>query len=87
MHEQLDELLAARDQMEQLLRVFVEIGADLDLDATLHRIIAAARQLTSAPYGALAVRDPEGNLLRLCTREWTPTRFGASGICRWARGC
>jgi len=64
MHEQLDELLAARDQMEQLLRVFVEIGADLDLDATLHRIIVAARQLTSAPYGALALRDPEGNLLR-----------------------
>ncbi|MCV7053271.1 GAF domain-containing sensor histidine kinase [Mycobacterium heidelbergense] len=64
MHEQLDELLAARDQMEQLLRVIVEIGAHLDLDTTLRRIIAAARELTSAPYGALAVRDPEGDLLR-----------------------
>ncbi|OBG67177.1 histidine kinase [Mycobacterium sp. E735] len=64
MHEQLDELLAARDQMEQLLRVIVEIGAGLDLDATLHRIIGAARKLTSAPYGALAIRDLEGNLLR-----------------------
>ena len=49
--------------MEQLLRVIVEIGADLDLDATLRRIILAARELTSAPYGALAVRDPEGNLI------------------------
>ncbi|OBH12137.1 histidine kinase [Mycobacterium sp. E1747] len=64
MHEQLDELLAARDQMEQLLRVIVEIGAGLGLDATLHRIIGAARKLTAAPYGALAIRDPEGNLLR-----------------------
>ncbi len=63
MHEQLDELLAARDQMEKLLHVFVEIGTGLDLDATLHRIIVAARKLTSAPYGALAVRDPDGNLL------------------------
>jgi signal transduction histidine kinase len=63
MHEQLDELLASRDQMEQLLRVIVEIGADLDLDATLRRIIAAARKLTSAPYGALAIRDREGNLI------------------------
>ncbi len=63
MHEQLDELLTARDQMEKLLRVIVEIGADLDLDATLHRIILAARELTSAPYGAVAVRDPEGTLL------------------------
>lgn len=65
MHSQLDELLAARDQMEHLLRVFVEIGGSVgDLDATLHGIIAAARGLTAAPYGALAIRDPEGNLLR-----------------------
>ncbi len=63
MHGQLDELLAARDQMEQLLRVIVEIGAGLDLDATLHRVIAAARELTAAPYGALSVRDPEGDLI------------------------
>ncbi|MFZ1178616.1 MAG: GAF domain-containing sensor histidine kinase [Mycobacterium sp.] len=49
--------------MEQLLRVIVEIGAGLDLDATLHRVIAAARDLTGAPYGALAVRDPEGDLI------------------------
>ncbi|WP_081284892.1 GAF domain-containing sensor histidine kinase [Mycobacterium intracellulare] len=48
---------------EQLLRVIVEIGAGLDLDATLHRIIGAARELTSAPYGALAVRDHDGNLI------------------------
>jgi len=63
MHEQLDELLAARDQMEQLLQVIVEIGSDLDLDVTLRRIILAARNLTSAPYGALAVRDPDGTLM------------------------
>ncbi|MBV8787891.1 MAG: GAF domain-containing sensor histidine kinase [Mycobacterium sp.] len=63
MHEQLDELLASRDQMEQLLRVIVEIGSSLDLDATLRRIIGAARELTSAPYGALAIRDREGNLI------------------------
>jgi signal transduction histidine kinase len=59
----LDELLAARDQMEQLLRVIVEIGSDLDLDATLRRIVRAARDLTSAPYGALAIRDPGGTLI------------------------
>jgi signal transduction histidine kinase len=59
----LDELLAARDQMEQLLRVIVEIGSDLDLDATLRRIVCAARDLTSAPYGALAIRDPAGTLI------------------------
>lgn len=62
MHAQLDELLGARDQMERLLRVIVEIGAGLDRDATLHRIISAARELTSAQYGALAIRDRDGNL-------------------------
>ena len=62
-HDQLDELLASRDQMEQLLQVIVEIGADLDVDATLHRIVVAARQLTSAPYGALALRDRDGMLI------------------------
>src|SRR5207302_4173978 len=45
-------------------RVFVEIGAKLgDLDATLHRVIAAAMELTAAPYGALAIRDPDGILI------------------------
>ena len=62
-HARTDELWAAHDQMERLLRVIVEIGAGLDLDATLHRIISAARELTSAPYGALAVRDRDGNLI------------------------
>lgn len=63
MHRQLDELLAARDQMERLLRVIVEIGSDLDLDATLRRIVRAAKDLTRAPYGALAVRDSSGMLM------------------------
>lgn len=63
MHEQLDELLASRDQMEQLLALNIEIGADLDLDATLVRIVTAARQLTGAQYGALGVRDADGRLM------------------------
>jgi signal transduction histidine kinase len=54
---------ATGPEMDQLLRVIVEIGSDLDLDATLRRIIRAARDLTSAPYGALAVRDADGTLI------------------------
>lgn len=60
--QQLDQLLAARDQMELLLRVVVEIGSDLDLDATLHRVITAAMSLTGARYGALGVRAADGGL-------------------------
>ena len=55
MHEQLDELVSARDQMGQLLQLAMEIGSDLELDATLHRIITAAMRTTGARYGALGV--------------------------------
>ncbi|MDD4867134.1 MAG: SpoIIE family protein phosphatase [Mycobacterium sp.] len=62
-HEQLDELLAARDQMAELARVIVEIGSDLDLDAALRRIVGAAMELTGARYGALGIRAPDGGLV------------------------
>ncbi len=62
-NEQLDELVAARDQMEQLVRVIVEIGSDLDLDVTLHRIVNGAMELTGAPYGALGIRASDGSLV------------------------
>ncbi|ODR14769.1 ATPase [Mycobacterium shimoidei] len=62
MDEQLDELRAARDQLEQLVQVIVEIGADLDLDVTLRRIVDAAMQLTGARLAALGIRGPAGGL-------------------------
>jgi signal transduction histidine kinase len=64
MHEQLDELLAARDQMEQLLRVIVDIGSNLEnLDVTLHGIVKAAMELAGACYGALGIYGSDGKLL------------------------
>ncbi|WP_197379843.1 SpoIIE family protein phosphatase [Mycolicibacterium mengxianglii] len=62
-HEQVDELVAARDQMEQLVGAIVAIGSDLDLDVTLHRIVNAAMELCDARYGALAVRGSDGALV------------------------
>lgn len=62
MHEQLEELVADRDQMGQLLQVAIEIGSDLDLDATLHRIVAAALGMTGARYGAIGIWAPDGTL-------------------------
>lgn len=60
--EQVGELVAAHDQMEQLVRVIVEIGSDLDLDVTLHRIVNGAMELSGARYGALGIRAPDGAL-------------------------
>ncbi|MFZ1161671.1 SpoIIE family protein phosphatase [Mycobacterium sp.] len=55
MHEQVDELRAARDHIEQLVQVIVEIGSDLDLHGTLRRIVKAAMELTGARFGALGI--------------------------------
>lgn len=63
MRAQLAELLGARDQMERLLRVTVGLASDLDLDATLRRIVTAAMELTGAGYGALGVLGTEGTLV------------------------
>src|ERR1700744_2607712 len=60
--EQLDDAVAAHDQMEQLVQVIVEIGSVLNLDATLHRIVDAAMRLTGARYGALGIRASDGTL-------------------------
>ena len=62
-HDQLDELVSARDQMEQLVQVIVEIGSDLDLEVTLHRIVNGALELTGARYGALGIRAADGALV------------------------
>ncbi len=60
---QLAELLGARDQMERLLQFTVGLASDLDLDATLRRIVTAAMELTGAGYGALGVLGAEGTLV------------------------
>jgi signal transduction histidine kinase len=43
--------------------VIVDIAADLDLDATLKRIVTAAMELTGARFGALGVRGPDDTLI------------------------
>lgn len=60
--EQLDELQTAREQMDLLLDAVVEIGSDLDLDATLRRVIVAAKRLTGARYGGLGARAADGTI-------------------------
>ncbi|KZS59365.1 histidine kinase [Mycobacterium kansasii] len=49
--------------MRLLLRAIVEMSSDLDLDATLHRIVTAAMDLTGSRYGAIAVHDHDDQLV------------------------
>lgn len=62
MGEHLDDVVAARDQMERLVRVIVAIGSDLDLDVTLHRIVHGAMELSGARCAALGIRAADGSL-------------------------
>jgi GAF domain-containing protein len=65
-HLQLDDLLAElqvrlqavmanRDRMRGLIEAVVAIGAGLDLESTLRRIVETAVRLVDATYGALGV--------------------------------
>ncbi len=60
MPDQVDELRAARDQIDQLVQVIIEIGSDLDLPATLRRIVNAAMDLAGARFAALGIRRSDG---------------------------
>ena len=60
MTDQVSELQAVQDQIEQLVQAIVEIGSDLDLHGTLHRIVKAAIALTGARLGALGVTREDG---------------------------
>lgn len=77
--DQHDELVAARDQMERLVRAIVEIGSDLDLDVTVHRLVNAAMELADARYGALGIRGSDGALVSFVQSgldEVTARKFG-----------
>jgi signal transduction histidine kinase len=50
---------AALPELE-LLQTFAAIGADLELDEVLHRIVRTAADLVDAEFGALGVLDPNG---------------------------
>ena len=86
--DQHDELVAARDQMERLVRAIVEIGSDLDLDVTIHRIVNAAIELAGARYGALGIRGSDGTLVSFvhagtgwAIPDTTHSRRSSTGMC------
>ncbi|MFE2752305.1 GAF domain-containing protein [Actinosynnema sp. NPDC059335] len=55
MRERLTEIGSTRDKMQGLLDAVLAVGAGLELDSTLQRIVQAAVGLVGARYGALGV--------------------------------
>jgi signal transduction histidine kinase len=60
---QLGAVLATRDRMRGLLEAVVAIGTDLELEATLRRIVEAAVELVDARFGALGVISEDNRLV------------------------
>src|SRR5262245_66525769 len=84
--DQLDQLVAARNQMEQLVRAIVEIGSDLDLDVTLKRIVNAALELAGARNGTLGIRGSDGTLVSFVDAGMDDAQAGPIGELRTGEG-
>ena len=75
-----DEIMEYQERLRALLDAVVGIGADLDLNSTLDRIVTAACELADARYGALGVVGPDGRrLVRFITHGVTDDEIAAIG--------
>ncbi len=61
-HRRLGASVSSRETLRDLLEAVLAVGAGLDLDTTLQRIVRTATDLLGARYGALGVRSPGGGL-------------------------
>ncbi|WP_051366163.1 GAF domain-containing sensor histidine kinase [Hamadaea tsunoensis] len=84
--DRVGDVLASRERLRSLLDAVVGIGTDLDLRATLERIVVAACQLTDARYGALGVIGAEGKLVEFITHGLDPRTHAAIGNPPTGRG-
>lgn len=71
-HDQLEELVADRAQMGQLLQIAIAIGSDLDLDAILQRVVSAAMGMTGARYAAIGLWGHDDDLVWFVHRGMDP---------------
>ncbi|WP_202875636.1 GAF domain-containing protein [Kribbella speibonae] len=75
-----DEIMEYQERLRALLDAVVGIGADLDLNSTLDRIVSAACELAGAQYGALGVVGADGKrLVRFITHGVTDEQISAIG--------
>jgi two-component system, NarL family, sensor histidine kinase DevS len=70
---------SSRDRVRQLLDAVVGIGAGLDLEASLTRIVQAAVSLVDARYGALGVIGDDQKLSRFITVGLSEEQIAAIG--------
>lgn len=60
LRDRLAEITKTRDRLQGLLNAVVAVGAGLELEESLQRIVQTAVDLAAAGYGALGVFGDEG---------------------------
>jgi signal transduction histidine kinase len=80
----LSTVVTTRDRVHSLLEAVVAVGAQLDLDAVLRRIVEAAVTLVDARYGALGVVGDGGGLAAFVTVGLDEDQIAA--IRHWPEG-
>ncbi len=63
---------ALRDRMSRLSAASLRISKSLDLNTVLHEIVASARTLTGARYGAITTMDDRGELQDFVSSGFLP---------------
>jgi signal transduction histidine kinase len=77
--ERLAAVARTQARVQDLLDAFLSVSAGLDLDTTLHQIVATATELVDARYGALGVLAPGGGLSAFITVGIDDERVAAMG--------
>src|SRR6476659_10175405 len=77
--DRIGDVVDSRERLRSLLDAVVAIGSDLDLRATLERIVVAACNLVGARYGALGVIGGDRNLIEFITHGLDPATHAAIG--------
>jgi signal transduction histidine kinase len=84
--DRVGEVMTSRERLRALLDAVVSVGSDLDLRATLQRIVVSACRLVGARYGALGVVGPDRTLVEFITHGMSPAEHAAIGHLPTGRG-
>jgi signal transduction histidine kinase len=84
--DRVSEVVASRERLRALLDAVVTIGSDLELAATLQRIVEAACGLVGARYGAMGVLGSDRRLAQFITHGIDPQTHAAIGDLPTGRG-
>jgi signal transduction histidine kinase len=84
--DRVSEVMASRERLSALLEAVVGIGSDLELSATLERIVVAGCRLVDARYGALGVIGRDGTLSEFITHGLSEAEHRRIGDLPTGRG-